>query len=141
MAIEKTSRKSTGLDQRILSLVQNLTDEKKQLLLELLIEWQQKENRDDERVPCLIAVDYSTPKRVYRDFIQDLSKGGVFIETRESLQIGESVSLTFSLPNSQTHFKVAGKIVRTEKEGIGVRFNTKLSRYQEEIIKKSIDSK
>jgi len=126
---------------RVKSLVDNLSEKRKRQLLDLLIEWQQKEQRDDERIPCLIAVDYSDKKRVYHDFIQDLSKGGVFIETREPLTIGEQISMTFAMPNTQNHFKVSGKIVRLANDGVGIRFDNKLSIYQEEIIRKLINDK
>lgn len=124
--------------ERIKSLVDNLSEEKKEQLLELLIEWQQTEQREDERIPCLIAVDYADRNRVYHDFIQDLSKGGVFIETREPLAVGERISLTFAMPASQNHFKVSGKIVRVAADGVGIQFENKLSKYQEEIIRKLI---
>lgn len=137
----ETNGSGMGIVERIRHLVDNLTDEKKQLLLDLLLEWQQNERRDDSRIPCLIAVDYADQKRVYHDFIQDLSKGGVFIETREPLKINEAIALTFSMPTSQSHFKVAGKIVRVAEEGIGVQFESKLSRYQEEIIKTLVERK
>lgn len=134
---------SNGKDigERIRSLIDNLSDEKKEKLLDLLIEWQQYEQRSDERIPCLIAVDYSDQKRVYHDFIQDLSKGGVFIETKEPLEIGERISLTFAMPATQNHFKISGKIVRAAKEGIGIQFENKLSQYQEEIIRKLISDR
>jgi len=123
---------------RIKSLVDNLSAEKQEQLLDLLIEWQQTEQRDDERIPCLIAVSYADQKRVYHDFIQDLSKGGVFIETREPLTVGEKISLTFAMPASQSHFKISGKIVRSAEEGVGIQFDNKLSQYQEEIIRKLV---
>ncbi len=129
------------ISERIHRLVGNLTDEKKELLLEMLLEWQQKEQRDDPRIPCLIAVDYSACNRLYHDFIQDLSRGGVFIETREPLEIGETMALTFTMPGSQNHFKMRGKIVRMGEGGLGVQFNTKLSPYQEEIIKTLMERK
>lgn len=126
------------LMERITSLVANLSDDKKQMLLETLVEWQQKEQRSDSRMACLIAVDYATEKRAYRDFMQDLSKGGVFIETRAPLHVGDTLSLTFSLPKSNSNFKITGKIVRSDDKGVGVEFEKKLSHYQEEIIKGSI---
>ena len=116
----------------------NLSAEKQEQLLELLIEWQQTEQRDDERIPCLIAVSYADQKRVYHDFIQDLSKGGVFIETREPLTVGEKISMTFAMPASQSHFKVTGEIVRSASDGVGIRFENKLSKYQEEIIRRLV---
>jgi len=129
------------IEERIRSLIENLSEDKKKELLEVLLEWQQVEQRDDERIPCLIPVDYADKKRVYRDFIQDLSKGGVFIETREPLTIGEQISMTFAMPETQNHFKVSGKIVRAAKEGIGIKFDNKLSKYQEEIIRKLINDR
>ena len=135
------SRNGLGVVERIRHLVDNLSDEKKEMLLALLLEWQQNERRDDKRIPCLIAVDYSDQKRVYHDFIQDLSKGGVFIETREPLKIGDGVALTFSMPTTQSHFKVTGKIVRVGDGGIGVQFDSKLSQYQEEIIRTLMERK
>lgn len=130
-----------GLEERIANLVRNLSEEKKQQLLDVLIEWQQNEQRDDERMSCLISVDYATNKRAYKDFIQDLSKGGVFIETRAAFAIGEVLSMTFNMPNTQFHFKVTGKIVRVDPVGIGIRLNHKLSSYQEDMIKKTVDPK
>lgn len=137
MALEENGD-GAKLMERITSLVANLSDEKKQMLLETLIEWQQKEQRNDSRLTCMIAVDYATQKRAYRDFMQDLSKGGVYIETREPLNIGEALSLTFTMPKSGSHFKIGGKIVRWDEKGVGVEFDTKLSQYQEEIIKDAI---
>lgn len=132
---------SLSLTERLKSLIDNLTEERKSLLLELLLEWQQKEQRDDRRIPCLVAVDYYDQHKIYRDFIQDLSRGGVFIETKESFEQGQKISLTFTLPSSQNHFKTTGEIVRTSPKGIGIRFSNKLSTYQEEIIRKAIDPK
>jgi hypothetical protein len=132
---------SQKLINRIMSLVQNLTDERKTTLLELLVEWQQKENRHHPRIPCNFPVDFANQRRVYQDFIQDLSKGGVFIETREPIKIGEPISLTFSMPKSHAHFKMRGKIVRNENNGVAIEFDTKLSDYQEEVIMKSYDIK
>ena len=132
---------SLSLTERLKSLIDNLTEEKKSLLLDLLLEWQQKEQRNDRRIPCLVAVDYYDQRKIYRDFIQDLSRGGVFIETKESFEQGQKISLTFTLPSSQTHFKATGEIVRTSPKGIGIRFSNKLSKYQEEIIRKDIDPK
>ena len=141
MSTLEHSGNGLGIEERIGYLVQNLPEEKKQLLLDLLIEWQQNEQREDQRLNCFVSVDYSTNQRIYKDFIQDLSKGGVFIETRACFAVGEVLSLTFNMPNTQIHFKVTGEIVRVDPAGIGVRFTNKLSTYQEDIIKKTIDSK
>ena len=141
MKEDKKENFGLTIDQRIINLIKNLSYEKKQLLLDMIIEWQQKEQRNDPRIPCLIAVDYSTPKRAYRDFIQDLSRSGIFIETREPFQLDEKISLTFTMPKTESHFKISGKIVRLDAHGIAIELEKKLSQYQEEIIKSSIKSK
>lgn len=129
------------VEDQLTDLIKTISDEKKKRLLDLLNDWQKEEKRGDERIPCLISVDYSTKDRVYRDFIQDLSNGGVFIESRDFFSKGQEVAMTFSLPNSQTHFKITGEVVRNEKSGIGVQFSKKLSQYQEQIIKHSMIKK
>lgn len=136
--MKKNNTNGLNIIERIKSLIDNLSEEKQEQLLELLLEWQQTEQRNDERIPCLIAVSYADQKRVYHDFIQDLSKGGMFIETREPLTVGEKISLTFAMPEGQSHFKISGKIIRSAKEGVGVQFENKLSKYQEEIIRKLV---
>ena len=141
MATEKNNQNERNITDRIMSLVQNLTDEKKHSLLELLIEWQQKENRNHPRIACYFPVDFADQKRVYHDFIQDLSKGGLFIETREPLSLGEPIALTFSMPKTQAHFKMSGKVVRSEQGGVAIQFDTQLSDYQEEAIIKSFKTK
>lgn len=139
MTPRSTNANRLKITERIMSLVQNLSDEKKQSLLELLVEWQQKEGRKHPRVSCNFPVDYSTKTRVYHDFIQDLSKGGLFIETRETMVMKEPISLTFALPKSGTHFKMTGKIVRIEKNGVAIEFDEKMSKYQEEAILQALD--
>jgi hypothetical protein len=69
-----------------------------------------------------MVIDYSIRNRTYKDFIQNISTGGVFIETRLTPGAGQKVAMSFPLPNSQQHVKIAGEIVRTSLQGIGVKF-------------------
>jgi len=69
-----------------------------------------------------MAVDYSTQDHVYKDFIQDISTGGVFIQTHMPFTVGQEVSLTFPLPNYKKHIKVVGEVVRSTSQGVGVKF-------------------
>ncbi len=132
--IQQADEGGTSVREKIIRLVDELPNEKKQMLLGMLLDWQNPEKRADSRIPCLIPVDYKTDGRVYRDFLKNLGKGGVFIETRASLKAGEKIAMTFSLPNSPAHFKVDGKIAWTEKTGFGVQFATKLNPYQQDLI-------
>jgi Tfp pilus assembly protein PilZ len=82
----------------------------------------ENEKRTHKRKPFFMPVDYATRDRVYRDFIKDITKEGVFIETRRPLPAGEEISLTFSFPNLRQNFKIPGGVVRSDKNGIGVKF-------------------
>ncbi|MFC1884456.1 PilZ domain-containing protein [Thermodesulfobacteriota bacterium] len=81
-----------------------------------------KGKRGHQRKPFLTVVDYASPDRSYKDFIQNISPGGVFIETGIPFSVGQEISLAFPLPKSQKHIKIAGEVVHVEKEGIGVKF-------------------
>ena len=118
---------------RLIDLIMDIPKHKQRQLLDWLSKWDLRGKRKHSRKSCLISVDYSTPERFYREFVQDISAGGLYIETREPLSKGEGISLTFSVPDSQVPIRVTGEIVRTEESGIAVEFN-KISKYQEEIM-------
>jgi Tfp pilus assembly protein PilZ len=81
-----------------------------------------KGKRKHYRKVFFMVVDYTTRGHAYRDFIKDMSAGGVFIETPMRFSVGQELSLTFVLPTSQKHIKVSGEVVRTSPQGIGVKF-------------------
>jgi Tfp pilus assembly protein PilZ len=126
------------LTERLIKAVSILSIERKRMLDELIQEWDRLDYREDSRISCFLAVDYSTTDRVYQDFINNLSSGGVFIETTAPFHSGQSVSLTFSVPSLGKTFKIAGTIVRTEQDGIGVQFLKKLTPYQKELIHSAV---
>jgi type IV pilus assembly protein PilZ len=124
---------------RLISAVTKLSPQRKKMLEALLNEWERLDYREDSRIPCFLPVDYSTSDRVYQDFINNLSNGGVFIETAAPLRANQTISLIFSVPSLQKTFKISGTIVRTEQDGIGVRFTKKLTSYQKELIHSAIN--
>jgi len=123
---------------RLIELIKEIPKNKQRQLLEWLNKWDFRGKRRHTRKSCLITVDYSTPDRFYREFIQDISAGGLYIETREPLSKGEAISLTFSVPNSEVPIRLTGKIVRADESGIAVEFE-QISKYQEEIISSLLD--
>jgi type IV pilus assembly protein PilZ len=129
------------LTDRLIEAVKRLSPQRKKMLQELLREWERLDYREDSRIPCFLPVDYSTADRVYQDFINNLSNGGVFIETATSLNAGQTIALIFTVPTLQKSFKISGTIVRTEQDGIGVKFTKKLTTYQKELIHSAISPK
>lgn len=129
------------LTDRLIEAVTKLSPQRKKMLEELLKEWERLDYREDSRIPCFLPVDYSAADRVYQDFINNLSNGGVFIETAAPLRANQSISLIFTVPSLQKSFKISGTIVRTEQDGIGVKFSKKLTPYQKELIHSAISRK
>ena len=119
---------------RLLEVIKAMSEDEQLALLKELEERLFKGRRKHEREPFFMAVDYSTKDRFYKDYIQDISAGGVFIETRIPFRAGQEVSLTFPLPNYQKYIKIMGEVARVTTRGIGVKFKT-VDQDQEVMIK------
>jgi len=123
---------------RLVELIHNLPGERLENLLEqlekeILKQAQKEGDRKNVRISCLISVDYADSDRVFKDYIQDISTGGVFIKTRESFSIGEEIVLSMSLAGEGNAFKIPAEVVRKAEDGIGVRFKL-TSQVQKAII-------
>ena len=81
-----------------------------------------KELRKHPRKASLIATDCSTHDVCFINFIQDISNGGVFIESNAPFYIGQEIKMNFSLPEVEDTIAVGGEIVRVDSQGIGVKF-------------------
>ena len=122
MTTFKAQSNESNITARLIELIKNMSEDEQHTLLKDLEERQFKGRRKHARKPFLMAVDYSTQDYVYKDFIQDISAGGVFIQTHMPFTVGQEVSLTFPLPNYQKHVKVIGEVVRSTPQGVGVKF-------------------
>jgi hypothetical protein len=116
-------------------LILNMPDSEKQYLLDE-IQNPTSDKRAYERQECIIATDYVINDRVHRNFVKDISEGGVFIETNAptDAEVGDKMVQSFSLRNEQILFKFTGEIVRLDKKGIGVKFSD-LTPYQLDMIR------
>ena len=122
----------------IFKLVIDMTGEQQALLLECLEKRASTNNRNERRghlrKPCLIPVDYKVKGRAFDGYILDISAFGVFIETSDYFFGGQEIIMAFSVPNYQKPLKLAGEIVWSSQQGIGVKF-THLTRHQLDAIK------
>jgi Tfp pilus assembly protein PilZ len=81
------------------------------------------ERRKHSRKTCFFAeVDYATQNEVYTDSIKNISTGGVFIETEQSLIVGDDVTMLFSDLTHIDLIKVVGDIIRKTPDGVAVKF-------------------
>jgi type IV pilus assembly protein PilZ len=124
--------KLSGIDhKKILSvLISQMSESTTRDLLRQLREWQKStisETREHPRKPSFIPVECSSQGTSFTDFIQDISNGGVFIQTTGNFYIGQHIKLTFSLPKTEEEINISGEVVRLDSEGIGVRFNEPLT--------------
>jgi Tfp pilus assembly protein PilZ len=76
------------------------------------------------RKSCLLPVDYLIGGRMHRDFVRDISAGGLLIETGGKFLAGQEVSLTFMDPGFGKQTKVMAQIAWIGPQRIGLRFNT-----------------
>ena len=60
---------------------------------------------------------------MHRDFVRDISAGGLLIETGGKFIVGQEVSLTFMEPSFGKQTKVMAQIVWIGPHRIGLRFN------------------
>ena len=128
----------SNLTVRLFELIKGLSEDEQRSLLRELEEKLSRGKREHERKPFFMIIDYSTEDRVYKDYIQNISAGGVFIETQMPFAEGQELSLSFPLPNYQKYIKISGEIVRTSPQGIGVQFKT-ANQEQEEMIKSLVE--
>jgi len=124
----------SNLTDRLIQIIREMTEDEQRNLLTVLEDGLFEWRRENFRKPFLMTVDYSAQGVIYKDFIQNISASGVFIETRMPFTVGQEVSLTFPLPKYQKHIKISGEIVRTTGDGIGVKF-TVPTQEQEKTIK------
>jgi uncharacterized protein (TIGR02266 family) len=115
---------TTSIKPRLIDLIDGLTEEQSKKLFRKLQCIVPEDQRKHPRVACSIPVDYTTKTRSFEGFIHDISKGGVFIETRAHLEVGETIKITFTSPNKSTPVKISGRVVRKNTNGVGVSFES-----------------
>ena len=108
---------------RLFEIILDLPFEDRRTLLKDLEAKNSQGRRKFARKPYFMPVDFATPDRAFSGFIQNISSGGLLIETRETLPVGEQVTLSFMRPKSRDYIKVGGEVVRNIPDGFGVKFH------------------
>jgi len=70
------------------------------------------ERRRYRRVPFVTKVTYVLADNVQYYYSQDLSLGGMFLETRKPFSVGTRLELDFSLPDTEARIRIKGEVVR-----------------------------
>ena len=116
----------------IFEIIDDMSETEMRQLLKDLEGWQKSKNekRKYPRRSTLMEITYSSDqRRIFEDFVRNISAGGLFIETNLVTELGQKLTMTFSHPGSGDPIKVLGKIIRVDSGGIGVKFNKLLSNF------------
>ena len=91
---------------------------------------QSKSTRKSERLQHELLVAYRTVDGFITDWAVNISKGGIFINTRSPLAAGSVVRLIVSLPDAAFPFDLTGRVIRShpfdpgsnQVAGMGIQF-------------------
>lgn len=130
IADRNTMLDKSAVNAHLLELISNMSqDETQELIGELEKKQKTKasEKRKHPRKQAFIIADCSAPNCSFSDFIQNISAGGLFIETSIPVFMNQELTVTFTLPKTQDPIKMTGKVVRSDQKGVAVAFNEILS--------------
>lgn len=74
------------------------------------------------RKKCEIPINYASYNRINTDQISNISQSGLFIETNNSLKVGDDIYMSFNMKGYDRPFKLKGVIVYRNRMGVGVEF-------------------
>ena len=83
--------------------------------------------RSDRRYERRVAIDFTHEGTVHAAHTRNISLGGVFIDTDQTLPFGAKVQLKFRVPTQSEPVEVSGQVRWLEMDegrlcGIGIRF-------------------
>jgi Tfp pilus assembly protein PilZ len=122
MKTSKEQVQAPSVIAQLIGLIKKMTEHEREILLHTLKRKHFKEKREKPRKPNPMLLDYTVRDRIHQGFIHDISVGGVFIETGESIPVGQEILAMIPVPNSPKSIKVKGNVVRSTPYGIGVKF-------------------
>lgn len=86
------------------------------------------EKRKHPRIDVWIEVTFKSSNEFVTSYMSNISKGGVYIQTEDPMDLGTVLALTFQLPGQENLIKIKGKVVwynppgGMKVPGMGVQF-------------------
>jgi len=74
------------------------------------------------RKPFRRATIFACQNRYYAGLTKNISKGGIFIETRNSFAIGQTIKLVISRTKIEKGVMLKGEVAHLQREGFGLKF-------------------
>lgn len=85
-----------------------------------IIEWRSYRRKD-----ISIPIDFTSVNRLYKEITKNISASGLFIQTQKYNKFtrNQTIMMVFKIIENQKPFKLKGKVIRVEPEGIAVQFH------------------
>ncbi len=80
------------------------------------------ERRGSKRIACRVPVRYAIDDRIFSNYISNISRNGIFIESDNSKIVTKEILLDFKLDGLSNPMKIIGEIVFVTSTGFGVAF-------------------
>ena len=129
MSNNNNTLSSSGVIARLFEIISNVSEANRRQLLEVLekkIASNFTIRRKHSRRPYKVPVDFSIDDFSFTYCTHNVSKSGAFIETDLPFLTNKELSMSFTLPSNEESIKTTGRIVRTDSNGIGVKFKEPL---------------
>jgi hypothetical protein len=78
------------------------------------------------RKPFRRATIFACQNRYYAGLTQNISKGGVFVETRKRFAKGQIITLVISRTNIEKSVMLKGQVIHLNRRGFGLQFTSLL---------------
>lgn len=126
MGPKESSLQDPTVAHRLFQFITSMSDDERRTLLKLLEEGllKGKCRRQYARVARQVPVTHANERQTYRDFIRDISLGGVFMLTSVPFKVGDEIILVFNSGDRGNPVRMLGKVARVTPEGVGVRFTS-----------------
>lgn len=72
---------------------------------------------------ALFSAKYTVKSGTYRDLVRNVSAGGIYIMTRQTIQDGQRISLRFPVLAFDKKPSVTGTVIRSQHRGFAVMFD------------------
>ena len=95
------------------------TDSRKKL--KKVINLEKTDNRKNPRKLYSKSVLFSTNKKIYKGLSKNISRTGIYIETKKSLSVGQEFTLTLPC-KVHKHLILKGEVVWSNHKGFGTKF-------------------
>ena len=130
MAKKRNEHRLEEVKAHITEIVSTMSVSEMEKLLKGLEKWRESKlggKREHARKDLSIYARFWLGDYVFRDYIKDISAGGLFLETNTPVTVGGTVTIAFALSDDEDSIQVEGKIVRIKPNGFGVKFNEPLT--------------